>query len=69
MRHAEAIKLSDRDNQIWANGDWSSRGGMNLTRGVPNAQNSRLIATSSPFFYNPAGTGGEQSCELPVPGS
>lgn len=58
MRHADAIKLADRDNQIWANGDWSNRGGMNLTRGVPNAQNSRLVATSSPFFYNPAGTGG-----------
>lgn len=53
FRHADAIMLSQRDNQIWANGDWTSRGGMDLRRGVPNAQNAGLVATSSPFFYRP----------------
>jgi iron complex outermembrane recepter protein len=54
-RHADAIKLYQRDDQIWANGDWTSRGGIDLRRGVPNAQNSLLVATNTPFFYNPTG--------------
>ncbi|WP_229418053.1 TonB-dependent receptor [Massilia sp. Root351] len=53
FRHADPIMLSQRDNQIWANGDWTSRGGMDLRRGVPNAQNAGLVAASSPFFYKP----------------
>jgi iron complex outermembrane receptor protein len=53
VRHADAIKLWQRDDQIWANGDWTDRGGMDLRRGVPNAQNSRLVATNTPFFYRP----------------
>jgi len=55
FRHADAIMLSQRDDQIWANGDWTGRGGIDLRRGIPNAQNANLVATSSPFFYNPAG--------------
>ncbi|SFG00197.1 iron complex outermembrane recepter protein [Duganella sp. CF458] len=54
-RHADPIKVSQRDDQIWANGNWTSRGGIDLRRGVPNASNSRLIATNTPFFYNPTG--------------
>lgn len=54
-RHADAIKVYQRDDQIWANGNWTERGGIDLRRGVPNASNSLLIATSTPFFYNPTG--------------
>jgi iron complex outermembrane receptor protein len=57
-RHEDPIKLSDRDNQQWANGDWTSRGGINLTRGVPNAQNAGRIATNTPFFFDQTGAGG-----------
>jgi iron complex outermembrane receptor protein len=52
-RHSDAILLSQRDGQIWANGDWTARGGMDLRRGIPNAQNAGLVAASSPFFYKP----------------
>ena len=59
VKESDAIKVYQRDDQEWANGNWNSRGGINLTRGVPNPQNSRLIATSTPFFYRPnAATGG-----------
>lgn len=54
-RDADAIKLSQRDSNDWASGDWTRRGGLDLTRGVPNAGNSFLTAGSSPFLYNPAG--------------
>lgn len=54
-RHADAIKVSDRSDYEWANGDWRSRGGINTTRGVPSPANNFLTAASSPFFYNPAG--------------
>ncbi len=53
VKESDAIKVSQRDDQIWANGDWRGRGGMDLRRGVPNAQNSRLVATNTPFFYRP----------------
>ncbi|CAN7525866.1 TonB-dependent receptor [Pseudoduganella sp. LjRoot289] len=53
FRHANAIMLSQRDNQIWADGNWTGRGGMDLRRGIPNAQNAGLVAASSPFFYKP----------------
>src|SRR5476651_2578671 len=32
---------------------WVSRGGSDLTRGVPTAINSYLTAASTPFFYKP----------------
>lgn len=57
VRHADAIKVWQRDDQIWANGNWTSRGGIDLRRGVPNASNSRLIATNTPFFYRSTGPG------------
>ncbi len=53
-RHADAIKVAQRDDTDWANGDWTTRGGVNVLRGVPNATNSFLTAGSSPFLYNPA---------------
>ncbi|NIA57233.1 TonB-dependent receptor [Massilia sp. TW-1] len=54
-RRQGAIKVSDRDQFSWANADWRSRGGNNIRLGVPNSLNSRLVATNSPFLYNPAG--------------
>ncbi len=53
VKESDPIKVWQRDDQEWANGDWRARGGMDLRRGVPNAQNSRLIATNTPFFYRP----------------
>ncbi|MGO4379565.1 TonB-dependent receptor [Pseudoduganella sp. RAF19] len=53
-RHADAIKIADRSNFEWANGDWTSRGGINLNPGVPNVQNNFLVAANTPFLYNPA---------------
>jgi iron complex outermembrane receptor protein len=52
------IKTSDRDQFMWDNADWRSRGGNDLRIGVPSKINSFLTAASSPFLYNPAGTGG-----------
>jgi iron complex outermembrane receptor protein len=57
-RHQGAIKVSDRDQFQWDQLDWRSRGGYDLTYGVPTARNSFLAAGSSPFLYNPSGTGG-----------
>jgi len=57
-RHEGAIKESDRDQYAWDNRDWRSRGGNNLTLGVPTSLNNFLTAASSPFLYNPKGTGG-----------
>lgn len=57
-RHADAIKVSQRSDNEWANGDWRARGGINTIRGVPSPANNFLTAASSPFFYNPAGAGG-----------
>jgi iron complex outermembrane receptor protein len=62
-RHADAIKLHQRDNNVWANGDWRSRGGNDLRRGMPTASNSFLTAASSPFFYNPTGAGGANNAD------
>lgn len=58
VRKQDAIKVSDREQYGWANRDWRERGGNNLTLGVPTNLNSGLTATSSPFLYNPSGTGG-----------
>ncbi|MRW92889.1 TonB-dependent receptor [Duganella sp. FT80W] len=65
-RRQDAIKVSDRDSNDWANRDWRSRGGNNLTLGAPVAGldasgkprsiNSFLTAASTPFLYTP-GTG------------
>jgi len=55
LRHADAIKVADRDNYDWANADWTSRGGTNLNRGVPTAANSFLSPTTTPFLYNGQG--------------
>ena len=56
LRHADAIKVADRDNFTWANADWTSRGGTNLNRGVPTKANSFLSPTTTPFLYNGQGT-------------
>jgi iron complex outermembrane receptor protein len=58
FRHADPIKVYQRDNQFWASGDWRGFGGVSQQRGVPSALNSFLTAASSPFFYNASGTGG-----------
>ncbi|MCX7173270.1 MAG: TonB-dependent receptor [Proteobacteria bacterium] len=57
-RNAKPIKVSQRDDQLWASPDWTSRGGINLTPGVPNAQNAGRIATNTPFFFDQTGAGG-----------
>ncbi len=55
-KHSKPIMVSQRDDQYWATGDWSTRGGTNLTRGVPTAANNFLVATNTPFFYRPNNT-------------
>jgi len=55
-RGQKAIKVSDRDDQVWANRDFRSVGGNNLTLGVPTSINGNLTAASSPFLYTPNGT-------------
>jgi iron complex outermembrane receptor protein len=68
-RSQGAIKVMDRDDQVWANRDFRSSGGNNLTLGNPVARldpvtglpvslNGFLTAASSPFLYNPSGAGG-----------
>jgi iron complex outermembrane receptor protein len=57
-RHQDAIKLTDRLGNDWNDRDWRGRGGNNLTLGVPTSLNSFLTPASSPFLYNPSGTGG-----------
>ncbi len=52
------IKTSDRDQFMWDNADWRSRGGNDLRVGVPSSINSFLTTANSPFLYNPAGAGG-----------
>jgi len=68
-RRQDGIKVSERDQFQWANRDFRSVGGNNLTLGNPVARldpvtgqpislNGFLTAASSPFLYNPTGTGG-----------
>ena len=57
-RNQGAIKLTDRAGAEWNTRDWRGRGGNDLTLGVPTSLNSNLVAASSPFLYNPSGTGG-----------
>jgi iron complex outermembrane receptor protein len=52
------IKVSDRDQFTWAQGDWRSRGGNDIRWGAPTSINNNLVAANSPFLYNAAGTGG-----------
>jgi iron complex outermembrane receptor protein len=64
-RRQDGIKVSERDQYQWANRDYRSVGGNNLTLGNPVARldpvtgqpislNGFLTAASSPFLYNPA---------------
>ncbi|MES2017280.1 MAG: TonB-dependent receptor [Pseudomonadota bacterium] len=57
-RSQKSIKVSEREGYEWADRDWRSRGGNNLTLGVPTNLNSNLVAANSPFLYNPSGAGG-----------
>jgi iron complex outermembrane receptor protein len=54
-RKQNAIMVSDRDDQVWANRDFRGVGGNNLTLGVPTSLNGNLTAASSPFLYTPNG--------------
>ena len=56
FRKANAIKVADRDNNDWANADWTNRGGTNLNRGVPTSVNGLLAAGATPFLYNGLGS-------------
>ncbi|MCC2971704.1 TonB-dependent receptor [Massilia sp. IC2-476] len=68
IRKQDYIKVADRDSFNYANRDWRSRGGNNITLGAPVAGttaagaprsiNSFLTAANSPFLYNPSGAGG-----------
>jgi iron complex outermembrane receptor protein len=60
-RHQGAIKLSDREGNDWNTRDWRSRGGNDLSLGVPTAYNSFLTQASTPFLYNATGAGGAQN--------
>jgi len=53
-RKQNAIRVVDREQFGYANRDWRSRGGNNLTLGVPTNINNFLTPSSSPFLYNPA---------------
>ena len=68
-RRQNGIKVSDRDQNRWDNRDYRWAGGNNLSLGAPVARqdpvtgapislNGFLTAASSPFLYNPSGTGG-----------
>lgn len=54
-RHADAIKVYQRDGYNWADGNWSDDSGVDLRRGVPTVANNFLVAPSTPFLYNAAG--------------
>lgn len=55
-RKQEKITVADRDNYEWANRDWRSRGGNDLTLGRPTSLNGGLSQqTSTPFLYTPTG--------------
>jgi iron complex outermembrane receptor protein len=53
-RHQGAIKVKDRSQFQWDQLDWRSRGGNDLTFGVPTSRLGFLTAASSPFLYNPS---------------
>ncbi|MDQ2823015.1 MAG: TonB-dependent receptor [Pseudomonadota bacterium] len=64
-RRQDAIMVSDRDSNVWANRDFRSSGGNNLTLGVPVARlgptgtpislNGFLTAANTPYLYNEGG--------------
>lgn len=54
-RKQESIKVAQRDQYEWAQRDWRTRGGNDLTLGRPTSLNGNLTAPNSPFLYNPAG--------------
>jgi iron complex outermembrane receptor protein len=56
-RHQDAIMLTQRGGKDWSKTDWTSEGGANLTPGAVNSL-TPIPRTSSPFLYNPTGTGG-----------
>ena len=57
-RHQGDIKVSDRTQFGWDNPDFRSRGGRDLTLGVPTTVNNFLTPTNSPYLYNPSGVNG-----------
>jgi iron complex outermembrane receptor protein len=57
-RRQGAIKVNDRAGNAWDTRDFRSRGGNDLTLGVPTSLNAFLTQASTPFLYNPSGTGG-----------
>jgi len=57
-RHQGAIKVADRLGNDWNTRDWRSRGGNDLTLGVPSALNNQLTQTGTPYLYNASGAGG-----------
>ena len=57
-RKQEPIMVYQREQYGWANRDWTSRGGNNLTLGVPTGLNNFLTAASVPFLFNTDGAGG-----------
>jgi iron complex outermembrane receptor protein len=58
FRHADAIRLDQRSGELWDNGDWTSRGGINTNPGVPNLNNGLLSRTGAAYLFNPNGAGG-----------
>ncbi|MDO8653932.1 MAG: TonB-dependent receptor [Undibacterium sp.] len=57
-RKSDPIKVSQRDNNLWASSDWTSRGGVDRRLGVPNSVNGGRTATNTPFFFDQTGAGG-----------
>lgn len=53
-RKQDPITVDQREQFGYANRDWRSRGGNDLTLGVPTNINNYLTPASSPFLYNPA---------------
>jgi iron complex outermembrane receptor protein len=58
FRHSDAIRLDQRSDKLWDNGDWTSRGGININPGVPNLNNGLLSRTGAAYLYNQNGAGG-----------
>jgi len=54
-RKQDPIRVAEREQYGWANRDWRSRGGNDLTLGVPTADDADpfLTPTRQPFLYNP----------------
>lgn len=55
-RKQDPIYVADREQYGWANRDWRSRGGNDLTLGRPTADDPEpfLTPTRQPFLYNPS---------------